>query len=156
DSRLPDAHATLGSVKALYDWDWKGADDEFRRALELCPSHAWARTSYAYAYLLPAQCGQTAVGLLREAVRLDPLSLPANYMLAHAHYALRQYDEVIRQCATAIDLEPAYARAHALLALALALTGSHREAAQEADKAVKLADREYYIATWATAVGALA
>jgi tetratricopeptide (TPR) repeat protein len=94
--------------------------------------------------------------MLREAVRLDPLSLPANHMLAHAFYALRQYDAAIRQCATTIDLEPTYARAHALLALALALTGSHRDAVLEADQAVKLTDREYFVANWATSAATFA
>jgi serine/threonine-protein kinase len=156
DDQLPDAHATLGSVKALHDWNWMGADREFQRALALSPSHSWVRTSYAYCYLLPKQRGQEAVDLLREAVRLDPLSLAVNYMLAHVLYATRQHDQAILQCATTIDLEPTFARAHALMAVSLALAGSYGEAVRHADKAVKLTDREYFIPNWATAAAVFA
>jgi serine/threonine-protein kinase len=156
DGRLPEAHATLGSVKALYEWDWKGADVEFRSAFDLSPNHASARGSYAFCYLLPMERGQDAVEQLREAVRLDPLSLPVNYMLGHVLYAVRQYDAAIKQCAVTIDLDPTYARAHTLMAAALAFTGSDREAARQADQAVKLTDPDYFIANWATAVAAFA
>jgi tetratricopeptide (TPR) repeat protein len=73
-------------------------------------------------------------------------------MLAFALYASRRYDDAIRQCAVTIDLEPAFARAHALLALASGITGLHGQAMKEAEEALKLPDGEFSLPNWATAV----
>jgi hypothetical protein len=82
-----------GASKALYEWDWIEANREFRLALALNPIHTGARSSYgsyAFAYLLPMGRGEDAVDQLREAVKLDPLSLAAHQMLAFAFYAWRR------------------------------------------------------------------
>jgi len=151
DNESCDAHASLGSVQALHEWDWRGADREFQSAIELSPSNASARSNYAFSYLLPMGHAAEAIDQLKEAVKFDPLSIAANQMLALAFYASRRYDEAIHQCAVMIDLEPAFARAHALLALALGLTGLHREAVHEADRALSLSDSQFFLPNWAAA-----
>ena len=158
DRDLPDAHATLASVKALYEWDWPAAERGFQRALELHPNHCEARLFYSFAYLLPKGCGQEAIDHLRIAVNLDPLSVPANHMLAYTWYALRRYDEAIRQCDATIDLDASFPRVHAVRALALAYSGSHSDAVAAAQHALGLADGESStaIVTAAVAVNLLA
>jgi tetratricopeptide (TPR) repeat protein len=151
DNELSDAHASLGCVKALYEWDWSGADREFRSAIELSPSNASARSNYAFSYLLPMGRAAEAVNQLKNAVTFDPLSIVANQMLAFALYASRRYEEAIQQCAVMIDLEPAFARAHSLLALALGYTGLHREAMREADRALSLSDSRFFLPNCAAA-----
>jgi TolB-like protein len=151
DNESCDAHASLGSVQALHEWDWSGADREFRSAIELGPNNASARSNYAFSYLLPMGRAAEAVNQLREVVKFDPLSIAANQMLAFAFYASRRYDEAIHQCAVMIDLEPTFARAHALLALALGLTGQNREAVREADRALSLSDSQFFFPNWAAA-----
>ena len=47
DAGLAEAHATLAHIYFRYDWDWSGADREFRRSLDLNPSSIYARTFYA-------------------------------------------------------------------------------------------------------------
>ncbi len=151
DSGLSDAHASLGSIKALHEWDWDGADREFRFALELNPGDGSVRSMYAFSYLMPMGRVAEAVSQLREAVKSDPLSLAANQMLAFALYASRRYDETIQQCTHMIDLEPTFARAHALLALAFGFTGLHREAVREVDRALSLSDSQFFLPNWASA-----
>ncbi|MEK7405062.1 MAG: tetratricopeptide repeat protein [Acidobacteriota bacterium] len=76
DGELAEAHAALAFAR-LYDWNWSGAEQSFRRAIELNPSYAPARTWYA-SYLV--YTGRTAE-TLREAQRareLDPLSAIVN------------------------------------------------------------------------------
>ena len=62
DESLAAAHVSLGYVKALYDWDWPGAEREFKRALELSPGDADVHFAYSVTYLTP-------LGRLDEAVR---------------------------------------------------------------------------------------
>jgi TolB-like protein len=152
DSELPEAYAILGSVRALYEWDWISAEREFLHAIGLSPSYASARTSYAFSCLLPNGRTQEAIDQLREALKLDPLSLAANLMLAYALYGLRRYDEAIQQCDKTIDLEPGLARTRMLQATALGLKGLHREAVRKADKALKLPGSQFFLANLASAV----
>jgi tetratricopeptide (TPR) repeat protein len=48
DDMLAEAHASLAHIKYLYDRDWSGAENEFRRAIELNPNYASAHQWYAY------------------------------------------------------------------------------------------------------------
>ena len=63
DETLAAAHVSLGYVKALYDWDWPGAEREFKRALELSPGDADVHFAYSITYLTPF------LGRLDEALR---------------------------------------------------------------------------------------
>src|SRR5258708_17883192 len=46
DDTLAEAHASLGLVKEHYEWDWTGAEKEFKRAIELDPNSATAHLWY--------------------------------------------------------------------------------------------------------------
>ena len=49
DDTLAEAHASLGFIKANYDWDWSGGEREFQRAIELNPGDATAHEFYSVA-----------------------------------------------------------------------------------------------------------
>ena len=49
DETLAEAHASLGYIKAVYDYDWPGGEKEFQRAIELNPSYADAHRQYGIA-----------------------------------------------------------------------------------------------------------
>jgi adenylate cyclase len=51
DDDLAEAHAALGAEKADFEYDWQGAEREFRRAIELNPNYADAHYRYAWTYL---------------------------------------------------------------------------------------------------------
>ena len=72
------AHSALGMVRILYEWDWKGAEPEFQRALELNPGDAAIRLAYAMTLLAPAGRLEEAIEQMRKARDLDPLSLVIN------------------------------------------------------------------------------
>jgi tetratricopeptide (TPR) repeat protein len=80
----------------LYDWDWLGAEQEFRRAIELNPSYATAHQRYAI-YLTAVGRIQQAVEEIKRAQDLDPLSLIINTDLGLILYLGRHYDEAIEQ-----------------------------------------------------------
>jgi len=77
---LADAHAVLGQIRAVYDWDWKGADASIQRALELGPGNA---AILRRAAVLARALGRfdESMRLVRKAAELDPLSSETQYLL---------------------------------------------------------------------------
>ena len=92
EPELPEGHAALGWVLVMYDWDWKGADAAFRRALELAPGNAPSMNGLA---TLVGNLGkfEEAIVLLRRAVELDPLNVPYNRNLGLYSLAAGSLDE---------------------------------------------------------------
>ena len=72
----------MGMVLSVMDWDWTGADQEYRRALELKPSLTLARMTYASACLVPLGRYEEAIGQLRQALTNDPFALSLRAILA--------------------------------------------------------------------------
>jgi len=96
DSTLSEAHGALGRVMADHDYNWKGAEAAYRRALALNPSDATARSNYAF---LLSETGRVAeaVAQRRQAVLLLPLGDPTAGLSSAAVelYYARRYDEAI-------------------------------------------------------------
>ncbi len=92
DDTLGSAHATLGMIGQIYDWDWRTADREYARAIEVEPGYP---TAHHWRGELLGQLGRSdeAIQLLRHARALDPLSLIINTDLGRAYYFARRYDE---------------------------------------------------------------
>jgi adenylate cyclase len=94
DPNLPQAHATLGLLESQCEWNWRAAEQEFRRAIELQPNYAeahhWAGLNYA-------MMGQFAAAdsEFRQAQVLDPLSLMITEGLAENFFFARRYDDAI-------------------------------------------------------------
>ena len=96
DDRLPEAHVSLGRIKAYYDWDWAGAGAEFKRAIELNPNSSDTHREYA-GYLTAILQTEEAITEAKRARDIDPLSQLNNYHVAWALISARRYDEAIQQ-----------------------------------------------------------
>jgi eukaryotic-like serine/threonine-protein kinase len=72
---LGEAYATLGSVRALFDWDWTGAEDAFQRAKTLSPRYSTAWQWWALNVLIPRGRLDEARTAIDRARALDPLSM---------------------------------------------------------------------------------
>ena len=105
DDALADAHSTLAAIKLYGDWDWPGADREFKHAIELNPSYAEARAAYA-AFLSEMGRDDQAIFEIRTAQKLDPLSPTTGSTAAWTFYYARQYDLAIEQGLNVLSLEP--------------------------------------------------
>ena len=71
---LAEAHCALGAEKADFEYDWQGAEQEFKRAIELNPNYAEARFRYAWTYLAPLGKSEEAIAEMKKALELDPFS----------------------------------------------------------------------------------
>nr|NIV15794.1 hypothetical protein [Fodinibius sp.] len=89
DQDLPEAHASLGCIKSVYDWDWAGAEEQFRLGIELNPNYAIAHHWYAINYLTPQARFQEAIEEIQKALDLDPISLVINTTVGLVHYFSR-------------------------------------------------------------------
>jgi TolB-like protein/cytochrome c-type biogenesis protein CcmH/NrfG/predicted Ser/Thr protein kinase len=137
DNTLADAHAMLASIKTLEDWDFAGADLEFRKAIELNPNDATSRQWYAE-YLLYMGRFEEAFQEIARAHELDPLSLIISTVAGNIHYRAGQPDRAIAQLRKTLELDPNFYVAHSELQNALLEKGQYEEAIAEGQAAALL------------------
>ena len=94
DDGLAVAHARLGVVHFIYDWDWSGAERELKRAVALDPSSSSARGPYAY-YLTMVGRFDESIREYRTALELDPLSHYRTFHLGYGLAVAHRYDESV-------------------------------------------------------------
>lgn len=133
DDTLSEAHTSLGTIRFRFDWDWAGAEREFKRAIELNPSYGRAHHDYAW-FLVAMQRFDEAVAEIRRAQELDPLSPLANSDVGWVYLRARRYDDAIEQIRRTLELEPDFATAEGCLERAFTMKGQHREALDLARK----------------------
>ncbi len=105
DDQLPDGHAALASAKLHYDWDFAGAEREFKRALELNPSSADIRHGYAH-YLMAMGRMDESAAESKRAVELDPVDDGLTDCLCWHRYAARQYASSIQLALEVLKRQP--------------------------------------------------
>jgi TolB-like protein/DNA-binding winged helix-turn-helix (wHTH) protein len=137
DSEMAEAHTSLAMIRALYDWDWNGAEAEFRRAIELNPGYATAHHWYGIHLGAMGRLEDSRRELMR-ALDLDPLSLIINVNNAYPYHYNHQYDRAVEIYKKAIDMDPNFAWAHEDLMLAYEQQGNHTAAANEAANFLRL------------------
>jgi TolB-like protein/DNA-binding winged helix-turn-helix (wHTH) protein/Tfp pilus assembly protein PilF len=137
DDSLGDAHSSLAYVKLNYDWDWTGAEAEFKRSLTLNPGYAHGHHWYAH-LLLSSGRQDEALAESTRALELDPLSPIINVHLAWHYLYTRQYDRALDQATKTLDLDPSYALAHWYRGLAFGQKGMYVEALRELERAREL------------------
>ncbi len=89
DENLAEAYATLGIIKHQYDRDWRGAEQDYRRALEINPNYATAHHWYGMLLSILGK-HQEAIAELESAERLDPLSPVISQNLGGVLYHARR------------------------------------------------------------------
>jgi len=132
---LGEAHTVLGFVNAHFDHDWPGAEREFRRAIELNPSDAASHFFYSNSYLSPLGRHEEAIAEMKEAVRLDPFSLPIQSFLGRTYIWAGRYDEAVAQFQKTNQLNANFAINHERLSHLYASTGKFEEAIDEETRA---------------------
>ncbi len=134
DDALPEAHAMLGALLAMTEFDWLGAEREFRRALELDPHSPYVLLRYANYYLWPLERLDEATAALERSLTIDPLSVATNWVLGYYMYSRRLHDRALRHLQAVIELEPAFYPAHSVMGLVYIQMRMPEEAIQSLQK----------------------
>ena len=139
DANLAEAHYALAGYKLNYEWNWKEAEQEIKRAIELNPNYAGAHGGYANYYQVFGRL-EEAKAERRLAARLDPLSPLAIANVGYPYYYARQYDEAIDQYRKALELDPKYSWAHLWIGQAYLQRENYKEAIDEINQAIVLSN----------------
>jgi TolB-like protein/Tfp pilus assembly protein PilF len=134
DPTLGEAHCAVAHVNEL-DFDWAAAEQEFKRALELCPSSADTYDLYGR-MCAGLERYEEALALVRRAQELDPLAHRTD--VAAALLRAGRYDEAVLEGARALEDNPDYDRAHATLGWAYLKKGMTDAGLGELERAVAL------------------
>jgi len=151
DDSIAESHVEMGNVYTFYDFDWAGAQREFKRAIELNPNYAPAHEYYSW-YLIAVGRATEAVAESRRAEELDPLSAEISSLTGWWLYLARRYDEAATQLGKCLDLDPNYPLCHAVLGQTYVQQGRFPEALAADAKLLKI-DRG---SIWAAAENARA
>jgi serine/threonine-protein kinase len=144
NSNLSEAHTALGWVYTFFDWNWKAAEDEFKRALELNETYATAHHYYAL-LLLAVERFEEGIDRMKRALELDPLSMIINTSLGAAYYFSRDYDDSIEHYLKTFELDANFALAHAYLSGPYVEKSMISEAIIECQKAGALSAGSNYV-----------
>ena len=145
DETLAEPHASLGTLKLFYDWDWPGAEKEFQRAIQLNPSLVEAHLGYA-THLSTLGRFDDALAEDKVAVSLDPASPRARTAALLHTYLAHRFNQAIDQCRKVIELAPNLGTAHAILGLALSFEGRFSEAISEIENGARLSGSPSHLA----------
>lgn len=151
DPSSAEAHAALGNLRFVYEWDVAAAEADFARAIALKPDYAPAHHWRALALMASGREAE-ALRAIARAKQLDPLSMVITTAVARIEYFARRYDSSIREYGKAIELDSTFVVAHLGLGLALVQTGAFSEALAEYEVARRLSgDRPVILALLAHA-----
>ncbi|HKZ02608.1 MAG TPA: winged helix-turn-helix domain-containing protein [Pyrinomonadaceae bacterium] len=135
DDSLAGAHAALAFIIWRLEWDFEGAEREFKKAEELAPN----LDNWGYAQFL-STLGRhdEAIRRFRLALDIDPLTLLLKINVGYSYFLARQYDQAIAQFRTVLELDPKQFDAQSALGTTYVLKGMHEEGIAECQRALEL------------------
>lgn len=139
DGSLADVYASRATVRAVYDWDFAGAERDFERAIELDPGYAIAYQWYAMNTLLPTKRFDEAWRRLSEAHERDPLSLPIMASKGIYWYYRRDYDQAIAELEKTLEVDAGFVPARVFLSHSYVGLERWDDAGRELEAAAQLA-----------------
>jgi serine/threonine protein kinase/Flp pilus assembly protein TadD len=134
EETLADAHYGMGIVLNNLDWDFSGAEREFRRSLELDPDYWGGHLGLG---ILNRNRGRFdgAIAAMKRARDLEPFAILAvGLNLGVAYYCAGRFDNAIEQFLKMLEVQPVHAALHVLLADAYACTGQREKAINECEQ----------------------
>jgi serine/threonine-protein kinase len=143
DDKLAEGHSVLGAIHCEYDWDFAGAEREFKKTMELNPGYAHAPHVYA---LLLSYLGRhdEAIREVKLARDLDPLAPRARANVGRVLYYARRYDEALAEIKKALDFEPSHAATYEYLGDLYREIGDFEESLAYLRKAKALEDQPVF------------
>jgi serine/threonine protein kinase/tetratricopeptide (TPR) repeat protein len=141
DEKMAEAHTLLADYRYLFDWDWPGAEREFRRAIELNPNYPTAHQWYAN-YLSLSGRSTEALREIQSAQKLDPLNLVINTDVGTTYYYAGQNERAMAEQRKTLELDPDFPLAHVYLGFAYLRKNLPEDAVREFEVAGRLSPNE--------------
>jgi len=138
DDTLAEAQTSMAFIKHKLERDWVGAEQGFRRAIELNPEYAWAHHWYAV-FLAAMGRHQESFAEIKRALAIDPTSAQMNMVHGMVLYLARFYDQAVEELTKAVELDPQHVLATFFLGLAHLECGRYEEALILVERSVELA-----------------
>jgi TolB-like protein/DNA-binding winged helix-turn-helix (wHTH) protein/Tfp pilus assembly protein PilF len=139
DDSLAEAHTSLAMVRESYDWDWIGAEQEYKRAIELNPNYATAHEWYGM-HLAAMQRFPEAEAQVKHAQQLDPVSPIITMAVGEVYSFEGRYDEAIVWYRKALELNPAFCGAYGNLSAVYEYKKMYPEAVKTLVQMLTLSD----------------
>ena len=136
DNNLAEAHTALGSRLLFSDWDFAGAEREFKRAIDLEPDSAIAHNGYS-TYLSVIGRHLEAIAEAKRALQLDPLTNVTNSRVGNAYLYAQQYDQAIEQFRKVQEMDRGFGGFNSICSAYLG-KGQYNEAIATAQEALKV------------------
>ena len=146
DQTLAETHSSLALAKEDCEWEWTGAEREFKRAIELDPNSAAAHHWYG-SYLVRMGRLDDSLHEITKAQQLEPLSPLINTTLGWQYYVARQPDRAIDQLRKTLEMDANFAPARRLLVVVYEQRGMYKEAVTESQKALTLSGNPEFAAS---------
>jgi serine/threonine-protein kinase len=136
EPRSAEGHVSLAAILEAYDWNWREAEREYRRALQLNP---WLPNAHLWYGMFLRDQGRLSEALpeLQKAAQLDPFSLLTNLNLAHAYMQTGDYTAAAEQAQHASDRSPQSVSASVILANAYKAQSRSAEAEEALERALE-------------------
>jgi serine/threonine protein kinase/tetratricopeptide (TPR) repeat protein len=127
DDKLAEAHTSLADIMWNYDWDFVGAEKEFKLAIELNPGYATAHHWYGYLMSILGR-HEEAIREINIARNLDPLSPRISANVGLFLFSARRYGEALEELNRALEVDPNHTVTYVYLGKAYEALGKYEEA----------------------------
>lgn len=141
------AFTSLAHVRRQYDWDWVGAEHEFKRAIKLNPAYSTAHHWYAECLAAMGRLDE-ALDEIKRAQELDPFSLQINASLGLIMYFSRQYERAVEQYQKTLEIDEDYFAVRLFLGSSFLQKGMHQEAITQYEQAFTLSGDSPLVLAW--------
>jgi adenylate cyclase len=138
NNRLPEAWVARGWLAMTYDFDWRNAEKNFRRVIELAPSSYMGYIGLSMALQMAGRYDE-ALTAARRAYQFDPLNYWTRNMLAEVNCKRREYDAAIEHAEVLLEMQPGDSLVTGWIGWLYSLNSMPAEAMRYADEAIELA-----------------
>ncbi len=141
DDSLADAYTSLAFVEMHYEWKFREAEQEFKRAIDFDPNYSVAHQWYAFDLAAMGRLDE-AVAEVERARQTDPFSAIINTDAAEILYFVHNYDGALRQARATVEMDPNFAHAHRVMERIYDEKHLFPEAIAEGERAVELSGND--------------
>ena len=149
---LAAAHTQMARIKQQVDFDWRGADASYQRAVELEPGNPEAVNGAASSAAILGRFDE-ALRLNRRAVDLDPLNAGSWERRGETEFFIGQLNQAAADCKKALELSPDVWSGPITLGRIYVLQGRPQDALLEIERVRDESQRAYLYAIAYYALG---